>query len=50
MQLIGVPPSATSMCSLYSVQDCMYPFALRLTSNVHYFGNYSNISYLRIVC
>ena len=34
MQLMGIPPSAVSTCSLYPIQEVVWPLALRLAADI----------------
>lgn len=48
-QLMRMPPSVTSICSVYPVQNCLDPFAMRLHDTTQSFGKSSNISSRSIV-
>ena len=43
MQLMGIPPSAVSTCSLYPIQEVVWPLALRLVPTSQALGRSASI-------
>ena len=43
MQLMGIPPSAVSTCSLYPIQEVVWPLALRLLPTSQALGRSASI-------